>query len=87
MPGFGGKKTDANQLSNSQIALLANYLLQHYGRDQTVSENDVATVRQGGPSSPLLLLARLGVAAAAVAFVLLVSLILWKRRRGRNAAS
>jgi hypothetical protein len=36
-----------------------------HGRfDKAVSQSDVAMVRQGGPSSPLVLLARLGVAAA-----------------------
>jgi mono/diheme cytochrome c family protein len=84
MPGFGGKNTDPNQLSNSEIALLASYVFQQYGHPQSVSESDVVVVRQGGPTSPILLLARIGVAAGAAAVVVLLLLILLVVFRARH---
>jgi mono/diheme cytochrome c family protein len=78
MPGFGGEKTDPNQLTNSQITLLANYVFQQYGHPQSVSESDVAMIRQGGPNSPVLLLARVGVGAAVAAAVILLLLVLYQ---------
>jgi fructose 5-dehydrogenase cytochrome subunit len=89
MPGFGGEKTDPYQLNNSQIALLASYVFQQYGRPQSVSESDVAVIRQGGPTSPILLLARFGVVAGVAAAVILLLLILFlvfsRRRHHREA--
>jgi mono/diheme cytochrome c family protein len=89
MPGFGGEKTDPNQLSNSQIALLASYVFQQYGRPQSVSESNVAKIRQGGPTSPILLLARIGVVAgcaAAVIILLLILFFVFSTRRHRREA-
>jgi fructose 5-dehydrogenase cytochrome subunit len=85
MPGFAGKPSDINALSDNEIALLANYVIKQYGRvGKAVSPDDVALVRQGGPSSPLKLLARIGVAIAVVAMLVLVLLlVLWVRRRFR----
>ncbi|QEO18758.1 c-type cytochrome [Acetobacter vaccinii] len=61
MPGFGGKKTDAVQLSDEEIAKLTKYVFDTYGRPQvSVSPAQVATIRQGGPKSPLLTLSRFG---------------------------
>jgi mono/diheme cytochrome c family protein len=66
MPGFGGRTTDANALSDRDV-VLGNYVLTHYGSvDTTITEQQVAEERRGGPSSPLLALARGSMAAAAV---------------------
>ena len=87
MPGFGGHKFDPSQFSDNQVALLANYVFEQYGRAGTsVSQSDVAMVRQGGPSSPLVLLARLGIAAAVLVLLLLVSFLVFRRSRRRTMA-
>jgi mono/diheme cytochrome c family protein len=55
MPGFG---TDSlvQRLSDTQIAALANHVLQQFGNAQVqVSPADVATIRAGGPSAPIAL--------------------------------
>jgi fructose 5-dehydrogenase cytochrome subunit len=70
MPGFGGHPTDANPLSDRNIAKIGNYVLARYGSaTTTITEAEVAEVRQGGPTSPLLQLARIGVAAAIIVFL------------------
>lgn len=82
MPGFGGHATDANPLSDRNIAALANYVLTHYGSaDTTITEQQVAEERRGGPSSPLLALARGGIAAAAVVVFLGIAFLIFQRRR------
>jgi mono/diheme cytochrome c family protein len=82
MPGFGGHPTDANQLSNRDIAVLATYVLTHYGPgDASATEQQVSEVRQGGPSSLLLPLARWGLAAAAVVVVLGIAFLIFRRRK------
>ena len=87
MPGFGGHATDANALSDRNIVALGNYVLTHYGStDTTITEQQVAEARRGGPSSPLLTLARGGMAAAAVVLVLLgIAFVVFRRRK--NSAS
>jgi len=85
MPGFGGSPRDANPLSDHEIALLATYVRRQYGGTlPAVTDRDVATVRQGGPSSPLILMARLGIGLGAAVMALLATILLW-RRRGRRA--
>jgi mono/diheme cytochrome c family protein len=82
MPGFGGHPTDANQLSNRDITVLGNYVLAHYGQaGTTITEQQVAEVRAGGPSSPLLALARVGMAAAVVVLAGICFLIFRRRKR------
>jgi mono/diheme cytochrome c family protein len=84
MPGFGGKANDINALTDAQIATLANYVLDHYGRaDPPVKPADVAEIRAGGPTSSLLLLARIGIALGAIVGVLVIALLLfvWLRPR------
>jgi len=81
MPGFGGHPTDANPLSDRDIAVLGNYVLTHYGSaNTTITEAEVAEVRRGGPASALLMLARGGVAAAVIVFLGIV-LVVFKRRK------
>jgi fructose 5-dehydrogenase cytochrome subunit len=85
MPGFGGHATDANPLSDRNIVALGNYVLAHYGSaDATITEQQVAEERRGGPSSPLLALARAGMAAAAVVVCLGIGFLILRRRK--NAA-
>ena len=82
MPGFGGRTTDANALSDRNIAALGNYVLTHYGSaDTTITEQQVAETRRGGPSSPLLALARGGMAAAAVVVFLGIAFLIVRRRK------
>jgi mono/diheme cytochrome c family protein len=82
MPGFGGRTTDANALSDRDIVVLGNYVLTHYGSaDTTITEQQVAEERRGGPSSPLLALARGGIAAAAVIVFLGITLLVHRRRK------
>jgi hypothetical protein len=50
MPGFGGRTTDANALSDRNIVALGNYMLTHFGSaDTTIAEQQVAEARRGGP--------------------------------------
>jgi len=59
-----------------------NYVLMHYGLgNATITEQQVAEVRRGGPSSPLLALARGGMAAALIV-LLGIAFITFKRRKG-----
>lgn len=71
MPGFGGKKTDAVQLNDEEIAKLTKYVFDTYGRPQvSVSPAQVATIRHGGSKSPLLVLSRIGMAGGAILIAL-----------------
>jgi mono/diheme cytochrome c family protein len=82
MPGFGGKAHDINALNDAQIAALANYVIEHYGRVTTpVTSADVAEIRAGGPTSPLLLVARIGIGVAIFGVLVVVLLLIVLRRR------
>ena len=82
MPGFGGHTTDANALRDRDITALGNYVLTHYGSaNTTITEQQVAGVRRGRPSSPLLALARGGMAAAAVVVFLGLAFLVVRRRK------
>ena len=82
MPGFGGHPTDANPLSDRNIVSLGNYVLTRYGAvDTTITEQQVAEARRGGPSSPLLALARGGMATAAVVVFLGIGFVVVRRRK------
>jgi mono/diheme cytochrome c family protein len=82
MPGFGGRTSDANPLSDRDIVTLGNYVLTRYGSaDTTITEQQVVEERRGGPSSPLLALARGGIAAAAVVVFLVIAFLIFQRRR------
>jgi fructose 5-dehydrogenase cytochrome subunit len=82
MPGFGGRPADANPLSDRNIAVLASYVLGHYGAgDTTVTEQEVDEIRHGGPASSLLLLARGGLAAAVVVLILAAIFLVFRRER------
>jgi hypothetical protein len=83
MPGFGGNPGDANPLGDREIVLLANYVLERYGRpDTSITENQVAEVRRGGSTSALVTIARIGVFVGVVALLLaLIVAGLFKRKR------
>jgi len=87
MPGFGGNSGDADPLGDREITILANYVLAHYGQgDAAISEQQVAEVRRGGPSSLLVPLAQAGVAAGGlvVVVILLLGLVfVIRKRRGK----
>lgn len=79
MPGF------AHELSDRQVATLGNYLTQRYGNPAAqVTAAQVASLRAGGASSHLVLLARL--ALVVFVLVLLAALVALLRRRRRNTA-
>jgi LPXTG-motif cell wall-anchored protein len=57
-------------------------VLAHYGSvDTTITEQQVAEARRGGPSSPLLALARGGMATAAVVVLLGIAFLIFRRRK------
>lgn len=85
MPGFAGGANDLAALTDHEIVLLGNYLLQHYGRpDVFITTEQVAEVRRGGPSSSLITIARMGVAAVVIALLWVLSVIFVRTRRGRG---
>lgn len=86
MPSFG-EDSYVQPLKDDQIAAIANYVLAQYGNaDVTVTPDDVAVVRSGGPV-PLLVRARpLMLAAPVVVVLLIVFGIMIRRRRARRVA-
>ena len=87
MPGFAGGANDLAALTNHEIVLLGNYLLQQYGRPGVlITAEQVAEVRRGGPSSSLITLARLGVAAAVLVLLWVLRVIFVRSRRRRGTS-
>ena len=75
MPAFG------RDLSDVQVARLVNYLTVKWGNPQAqIAAKEVATLRTGGPRSPLLLLVQAGMVLAG-ALVVAGLAWLWSRRR------
>ena len=84
MPPFGAQANAVTSLDNDDIAALGNYIQLHYGSGTPdIKAADVEVARQGGPSSALLLLARLGMGAGVVALVL-AAIVVGRRRRRRG---
>nr|WP_314629959.1 cytochrome c [uncultured Janthinobacterium sp.] len=84
MPPFGAQANAVTSLSDDEIAALANYIQASHGAGAhapAVKAADVAVIRQGGPASPLLLLARLGMGTGMLAAAAIVFLVLRRRRR------
>ena len=77
MPGFG------KELSDRRIAVLRSYLTQRWGNPKArVTMEQVRTLRAGGPGSPLLMLARLGMVV-----VLVIAVVgAWRLKRRRRRA-
>ena len=88
MPGFADGPNDLAALSDDEIALLGNYLFEHFGRSGiVVTPQQVAEVRRGGPSSSLVTLARAGIAAATAALLLIVLFPIVRRlKRSRRGS-
>jgi mono/diheme cytochrome c family protein len=82
MPPFGDQANAVVQLNNVEVASLSNYLLAQYGNDKlTVTPEEVQVLREGGPKSNIVQLARIGMGAGAVAALLLVVSFVWYRAR------
>lgn len=88
MPGFGPQASYTERLTDQQIADVSNYVLASFGQpgQKPVTAQDVATSRAGGPASPLLGIARIGVPVAAVAVLLILILLIARRRRSHKKA-
>ncbi len=79
---FGDQTNAVVQLNNAEVASLANYLLKDYGNAKlTITPEDVRVIRNGGPSSNLVMLARLGIGAGAAVSLLLIAGVIWYRIR------
>lgn len=83
MPNFG-PQSYVNPLTDRQIAAISNYVLKNYGNPAvTVSEEDVAMLRTGGPVPLLAKLQPYMAPAIGVAVVVLLALI-WLCGRKRK---
>lgn len=88
MPPFGDQVNAVVQLNNVEVASLSNYLLAQYGNDKlTVTPEDVQVIREGGPKSSIVQLARIGVGAGVAAVLLLVvGFVRYRARRNARLA-
>lgn len=85
MPDFG-QNSHVQALSDKQVAEVATFVRQTFGPGDTVSEDQVATARMGGPASSLLpLLAQGGLVSAPL--LLLAAALTSLRRRARHDAA
>jgi mono/diheme cytochrome c family protein len=81
MPGF------AKELSDTQVATLGTYLIQHFGNPAAkVTRSQVAELRNGSTSSVLVTLARSALVVGALVVIGLIILWLHRRRRRRLAS-
>ena len=82
MPAF------ANQLSDTQLATLGNWLLQHYGRPQAaISVAQVARSRTTATSASLVWMARAGLGAVVLLVMIAIAVGARHLRRRRQAAT
>jgi len=88
MPRFD-QQSYVQPLDDQQVALISNYVLEKFGNAALrVTAQDVATIRAGGPASPLMLIADYAVPlmiAAAIVVVLVVAFLVFRLRRRRAA--
>ncbi|MER5172938.1 cytochrome c [Thioclava kandeliae] len=85
MPGFGPDSL-VQKLDDAQIARLASYASMTFGdTGQTVTADEVKTLRTGGPVAPLVRLAapQIMIGVALVVLLVLVLLVVWLIRRRR----
>lgn len=76
MIGFAG------ELNDHQVAAVTNYVMQDIGHSKVqITEERVKSLRAGGDASPLMLVSRLGMAAAGI--IVVIGLI-WLRFRKRD---
>lgn len=85
MPAFG-PYSDVQALSDKQVATLSNYLFKQYGNPElSVTEEEVTTIRQGGPTPLIAKIAEpASIAGGVVVVVLLILLAVWRLRRKRR---
>lgn len=87
MPPFGDQPNAMNHLNNDDIALLANFILTSYGdKTLSVTPQNVQVIREGGPKSNMVQLARIGMGVGAFLLVAILAFItLWWRTRKSTA--
>ena len=82
MPPFGTQVNAMNPLTNEEIAQLANYVFKQHGESTLqVTPADVQVIRDGGPRSNLVTLARIGMGVGVVVVLLLVIALVVRRKR------
>lgn len=82
MPPFGEQPNALNHLSDQQVASLSSWIFHRYGNaDVQVTADQVAEIRRGGPSSPLVMMAQAGVAGGALVVIGLIAWFLYRRKR------
>ncbi|TNM61737.1 cytochrome c [Aliirhizobium smilacinae] len=85
MPPFGDQTNAVVQLNNVEVASLSNYLLAQYGNEKLkVTPEDVQVIREGGPKSNIVQLARIGMGAGAAVVVFLLAGLIWYRARRKT---
>ncbi|QEI07159.1 cytochrome c [Pigmentiphaga aceris] len=89
MPPFGGQPNAMVALNNEEIAQLANYVFTNHGEPTLqVTAADVQVIRDGGPRSNIITLARIGMGVGAVVvLLLLLALIVRSKRRNRGVVA
>jgi fructose 5-dehydrogenase cytochrome subunit len=88
MPPFGDQTNAVVQLDNIEVASLSNYLLAQYGNDKlSVTPEDVQVIREGGPKSNLVEMARIGMGIGAAVGLIVLGLIIWLVRRRRKSTT
>ena len=87
MPPFGEQANAVNHLSDTEVAALANYMLAQFGPGQaaaTITPKAVAEIRQGGPQSHLLTMARAGAVLGVLVLALVIVFVLRRRKRAAS---
>ncbi|ELN2738246.1 cytochrome c [Pluralibacter gergoviae] len=85
MPGFG-EGSYVGELTDKQVADIANFVLQKYGNSAvSVTEADVSEVRAGGPKPLLARVQPMIVPGMVVGVIIVILLVIWwLRRRARR---
>lgn len=84
MPRFS-EGSYVQPLTDAQVAAVTSYVRETFGPGDTVSERDVARIRQGGAKPMLLGLVRYGMPLATVTLLLLAGWLLRRRRHHSKA--
>jgi mono/diheme cytochrome c family protein len=84
MPAFGPGASFTERLSDKQIADVSNYVLKNFGQAKPdVTADTVASMRAGGPTPTLVLLARFGIPIGIIIVIGLVLLLVRRSRKGK----